>query len=253
MTRSRLDPFRLALVLATLGTVFVHTWTSGQVKTLLHPMLQPFVLGTGLILLAAAALHLALGPESFGVPPRIFWKNAVRDLCVVVAVAGAVALAPHSFSSLALVNRTGTDPAAALRGKTAAPDTLWQSSTGPDGAIKLETADLFMAVQTPAVLAELDGRKVRFIGQFVTSPESASAGAGDFKIVRFLMFCCAADAQPVAVAVHSSQPLPPLAPMAWAEVTGVVHFPEVSPGKREPVLTLDTVKAIPEPSDKYLY
>lgn len=247
MTLARLHHLGVGLALGTLGTVFLHTTASGQVKTLLHPMLQPLVLGAGLCLLAAAALHFLLAPPAFApMPAPLFAKNAARDAVVVAALIVGVACAPRSFSSLALANRTSVDPTAMLRGKAAAADApAWQKDAG--GTIHLEAVDLLMAAEKPETIAEMEGQHVRFIGQYVP------VDGERFKMTRFLMFCCAADAQPINVRVNAEHGLTPLPAMAWAEVTGTVHYREEIPGKKLPEITLDALKTIPEPSDKFLY
>ncbi len=242
----RLESLRTALVLATLGAVLLHTWVSGQVETLLHPLLRPLVLGGGIVLLGAAALAVALAPEHEAPQSALRrWRRGLRDAAVALAVIGAVAAAPSSFSALALSNRTSTDPAALRRQAPAGDDAAAAWKPGADGAIRLETVDLLMAADAPDTVAQLEGQRVRFLGQF--SPDGGDA----FKIVRFLMYCCAADAQPVSVQVDGA---PPAADkMAWVEVTGRVRFVETVPGKHQPRVTLEKVEAIPAPSSKFLY
>ena len=244
----RLQPLVEALALGTLGATLLHTVVSGQVKTLLHPMLQPLVAGGGVALLLAAVLHASLasplGWSGAGVG-RIGWKIA-RDFLVALAVAGAVAVAPGSFSSLALANRVA-DPSAVL--KKVENDQAPPLQTDASGALKVETVDLLMAAEHPDTIQQMDGHRVRFIGQYLPGD------AGNLKIVRFLMFCCAADAQPVSVGIKTPATLiiPSIDKMGWAEVAGTVHFPEDVPGKRLPVVTAEEIKPIPEPSDKYIY
>lgn len=237
---------RTALVLATLGAVLLHTWLSGQVQTLLHPLLRPLVAGGGLVLLATAVLVVALAPESEPPQPASRrWRRTARDLAVAVAVIGAVASAPTSFSALALANRAPTDPAALKRKAPANDDAAAAWKPGPDGAIRLETVDLLMAADSPDTVAQLDGQRVRFLGQF--SPGDADG----FKVVRFLMFCCAADAQPVSVRVEGT---PPAAEkMAWVQVVGRVRFVETVPGKHEPRVVVEKAEAVPAPSSQFLY
>ena len=244
----RLQPLVEALALGTLGATLLHTVVSGQVKTLLHPMLQPLVAGGGVALLLAAVLHASLasplGWSGAGVG-RIGWKIA-RDFLVALAVAGAVAVAPGSFSSLALANRVA-DPSAVL--KKVENDQAPPLQTDASGALKVETVDLLMAAEHPDTIQQMDGHRVRFIGQYLPGD------GGNLKIVRFLMFCCAADAQPVSVGIKTPATLiiPSIDKMGWAEVAGTVHFPEDVPGKRLPVVTAEEIKPIPEPSDKYIY
>ena len=246
----------LVIALATIGTAFLHAYVSGQVATLLHPLLHPLVAGTGALLLLAAALFLLL-PDT----DRPRWKSG-RDLTLALVLLFALAAAPGSFSSLALANRTVADPSALLKGKGAAEEDAAAYAWKPDGAgvIPLELTDLFMAVGLPKSMAALDGKKVRLIGQY--DPPAQSERGGRFHLVRFLMFCCAADAQPVALAVTGTPPAD-LPGMGWTQAVGTVHFEAKaktgagtqapSSDQREPVLTLESVKAIPEPKDKFLY
>jgi uncharacterized repeat protein (TIGR03943 family) len=238
---------RTALVLATLGAILCHTWLSGQVQTLLHPMLRPLVLGGGIVLLGAAFLVIALAPEREPLLPAAAprrWRRAARDVAVALTAAIAVAAAPQSFSALALANRVATTDPTALR-KKESDDAAAAWKPGADGMVRLETVDLLMAADAPDTVQQLDGQRVRFLGQF--SPDDSNG----FKIVRFLMFCCAADAQPVSVQVDGAPPA--VEKMGWVQVIGRVHFPETVPGKRQPRVTLEKVEAIPAPSDKFLY
>jgi uncharacterized repeat protein (TIGR03943 family) len=249
MTLARLHHLGVALALGTLGTAFLHASASGQVKTLLHPLLQPLVLAAGIVLLAAAVLHCLLTPASLPpLPGAIFARQAARNGLAVLALLIGLAAAPHSFSSLALANRTVADPAVLLKGKGLdAQAPAWRKDSS--GAIKLEAVDLLMAAEHPETIREIEGQRVRFIGQFV--PDSADR----FKLTRFLMYCCAADAQPIRVRVDAGNApgFAPLASMAWAVATGTVHFREEIPGKRLPVVTLEKIESIPEPANKFLY
>ncbi len=252
----------LVLALATMGTAFLHAYVSCQVTTLLHPLLHPLVAGTGVLLLLAAALFLLL-PDT----ERPRWKSG-RDLTLAFVLLFALAAAPGSFSSLALANRTVADPSALLKGKGAAEEDAATYAWKPDGAgvIPLEVTDLFMAIGLPKSMAALDGKKVRVIGQYDPSAQAQAEGSNRFHLVRFLMFCCAADAQPVALAVEGTPPAD-LPGMGWAQAVGTVHFEAMAKAKaktgtgtqspaadqQEPVLTLESVKAIPEPKDKFLY
>ena len=236
----------LPLALATLGTALLHAYFTGQVKTLLHPMLHPLVCGSGFVLLFAAFAFVA-----FPSGDRSLWKSG-RDLLLALTFLVALAAAPDSFSSLALANRANADPTAILRGKSAsdAAETEAAYAWKPDnnGVIPLEVTDLFMAVGLPKSMEALEGKKVRLLGQ--TAPDKDNKEG--FRLVRFLMFCCAADAQPVALAVEGARPAG-LADMGWAEAVGTVHFRNVAPDKQEPTITLESAKAIPEPKDKFLY
>ena len=92
-----------------------------------------------------------------------------------------------------------------------------------------------------------DGRSVRITG-FVALDKSGAP-----YLVRMALNCCAADAQPVKVALTGKIP-PVLQPDAWLQVTGtytarVTHDP-VNNGPI-PYLKVTEAKPIPVPSDPY--
>ncbi|HEY8965292.1 MAG TPA: hypothetical protein VIM58_02540, partial [Candidatus Methylacidiphilales bacterium] len=180
----------LPLALGALGTALLHArfGPQAQVKSLLHPLLHPLVAGAGFLLVAAAFVFLLFPPER----PRAGWKLG-RDAALALAVLLVLAAAPDSFSSLALANRASADPSALLKGKADAAAEAYVWKPDATGVIPLEVTDLFMAVGLPQSVAALEGKKVRLLGQ------ADKAEDGAFHLVRFLMFCCAADAQPLAL------------------------------------------------------
>jgi putative membrane protein len=75
---------------------------------------------------------------------------------------------------------------------------------------------------------------------------------GPFQLVRFVMVCCAADVQPVAVLVQYPNTSPDFELMSWVRVIGKVRFETVG-DHREPVVDASKVTSIPQPADQYLY
>jgi len=119
-------------------------------------------------------------------------------------------------------------------------------NAGPGGrAVALEVVDLLIAAQKPAAMKELSGKRVEFTGQILP------AEGHNFRLLRLLVLCCAADAQPLAVRVetHDGKSLPS---MAWAKVTGKVAFVKKGHGS-VPVVTAEEVSLIKKPNEPYLY
>lgn len=99
--------------------------------------------------------------------------------------------------------------------------------------------------------ASLRGVRVRLVG-FVAAGHARAPGS--FVLVRFAMFCCAADAVPMRVLVLGAGAAP--APDSWVEVVGVWRpAPPQPPGRFNPAMTpvLDsmTVRSTEEPADPY--
>jgi uncharacterized repeat protein (TIGR03943 family) len=93
---------------------------------------------------------------------------------------------------------------------------------------------------------QLEGATVRMTG-FVTP---AAPGEEGFRLTRFLLLCCAADATPMSVAVHGSPPPYPLTDTRL-EIEGQWR---PDPSGREPdapVVDVHSLREIPPPLDPY--
>ncbi len=93
----------------------------------------------------------------------------------------------------------------------------------------------------------LRGRSIRVTG-FV-----AMSGSGDPYLVRMGLNCCAADAQPVKIALTGELP-PVLRPDTWLEVTGGYtprRTKDPVNGRPVPYLEVTRAEPVPAPSDPY--
>jgi uncharacterized repeat protein (TIGR03943 family) len=123
----------------------------------------------------------------------------------------------------------------------AGPPRPW-NGVSTDQVVALSVWDLVQAAQDPDSKKELDGRRVEVIGQYV--PESS----GQFQILRAMMLCCAADAQPIRAAVRGASPS--VTKGDWIQVTGTI---ELVPPEQTLRIVSEKTEAIPAPSDLYLY
>lgn len=109
--------------------------------------------------------------------------------------------------------------------------------------LTLTTLDLLMANDDDEQeKKQIASHTIQVIGQYV--PDSGD----QFQLMRTVMVCCAADAQPAAIWVHA--PPPNARQGEWLEVTGKVTF--VKQGE-VPFIQADEVQKIPAPSDEYIY
>jgi len=117
---------------------------------------------------------------------------------------------------------------------------------GGDGkCLAVEVVDLLIAAQQPAFYNALNGKRVELTGQVLGSDRGA------FRLLRLLVLCCAADAQPLAVRVENHTGPNPT-PMAWVKVTGKVSF--LKKGKAVvPVIAAENVAAVAQPEEPFLY
>ena len=220
--------------------------------------------------------HSHYGDETHG---RLTAANVMSFLVLCVPIALAAIISPDSFGETFLRNRGTIESAQLLPGSEAksadastgpasAEPTLPTSDENPgestatdyqnpalrpdkEGSIHAEVIDLLYACEDPSMRKDFDGKQVAMIGQ-VAHRNKAQHERGPFQLVRFVMVCCAADVQPVAVMVQYPKTSPDLELMSWVKVIGKVRFQTLD-GHLEPVVDALKVTPIPQPAHQYLY
>ncbi|MEU5309475.1 TIGR03943 family protein [Streptomyces sp. NPDC021562] len=227
-----------AAVLFLVGAALLHAGMTNLYLRYVKAGLQPLILAAGAVLIVAALAtawyewraraRTTPTQDHAHREPRISWLLVLPLLALIL-------VAPPALGSYSAV-RAGT--------------ALQQ----PYGYMKLPKSDpIPLNLVDYAGRAVYDhgrsfgGRSVRFAG-FVALDKSGAP-----YLVRMALNCCAADAQPVKVALTGKIP-PVLQPDAWLQVTGtytarVTHDP-VNNGPI-PYLKVTQAKPIPVPSDPY--
>jgi len=163
---------------------------------------------------------------------------------------GPAAASTTDASEPPLPTKSGApDPqAAAATPATDAADQYLPKSK--DGNIEVQVIDLLYAAQDSSMRTDFDGKTVETIGQLMPD-DSHNASGNRFKLMRMFMYCCAADAKPIATMVEA--PAPPTAgEMSWVKVVGKVTFP-VEGGRTIPVLVASKVEPVDPPAETMLY
>ena len=114
----------------------------------------------------------------------------------------------------------------------------------PNAPVPVEVTDLITVSQKPDQYRAFEGREVRAIGFRVMQPDSPT------KLVRGLMWCCAADIQPVSVDL-SGKTDGTWKDTDWLQVTGKAHFPSKD-GHVVPTIDVESIQTTPEPDEPYL-
>ena len=163
----------------------------------------------------------------------------------------AAAVAAGNPAEPPLPTKNGSQPAA----QAATPATA-QSAVdnylpkSKDGNIEVQVIDLLYAAQDSSMKADFEGKTVETIGQLMPD-DTNNAGGNRFKLMRMFMYCCAADAKPIAALVEA--PEKPAAPeMSWVRVVGKVDFP-IEGGRTIPVLKATKVTQTVPPEETMLY
>ncbi|MCE0522384.1 MAG: TIGR03943 family protein [Methylacidiphilales bacterium] len=252
MIARQISFFAPAAVMSAWATVMLHTIASGHANRLLIPLLRNFVLTAAILLLVLSALYLLLyqpDPETAPVlAPRGRLRQLGRWLVLLLPVVAASILSPSALSSttagLRGLDSTAGVPAMPSWNAESQENAKKALEADPNQPVPIEVTDLITLSQSPAQIKAFDGRKVRTVGLFVAKPGSAP------KLVRWIMWCCAADAIPASVELGGN-PSGTWSDTQYLEVVGTAHFPSTL-GHVVPRIDVESITPTQEPDEPYL-
>jgi uncharacterized repeat protein (TIGR03943 family) len=233
----RLDVGRMLrlIVLTAWAVFFVYLAVSGEMARYLGPRTYWVVFFGATVLVAVAIGHVAVPPSASRGVPSV--RESMATLALLVPLM-AVWIVPNAdLGALAAANR------GQLGGATSASSLI----PTPDGG-ELSFIDIHFANESDsyAVGAGASSGVAVDLTGFVSEPFE---GSGDtFRLSRFYVSCCAADAIPYSVAVRTSEPGRQFAEDAWLRVTGTLE--RTNDGF---LVAAEHIRPVEEPDDPYLY
>jgi putative membrane protein len=240
--------FAPAAVMSAWAVVMLHVIASGHINRYLSPMFHKYVLAAGLVLLALSALHLLLyQPDPNPSPATRRLRQLGRWLILLVPVVAASILSPPTLS-MSTMDRRADDSTLGAIPMPSLSSAIQQNvndalAADPNQPVPTEVTDLITLGNSPAQVEKFAGRKVRVIGLFEND-------AGTLKLVRCIMWCCAADMKPVSIHL-GGKTSGDWKNDEWVEVTGSAQFPSTL-GHVVPEIDVDGIKATQEPDEPYL-
>lgn len=261
-------------VLATWATVLCYLSFSGRLSSYLHPTFQPLATACGIALGILAILVLFSPREVMAGAgcepgaPRSTISTLAFAFVLVIPLLVTLAFSKGEFSASTVLNRGYVESLENVVAPVVEPaaESVPRDETvvgaplpGENGEVDYglveempppEIIDLLYAAQLPEMRDGLEGEEFEFIGQYMPLTDGPSQG-NRFRLVRMMVVCCAADAQPVAVTVEANQS-PKFAEMSWIKVRGIPSFPMVD-GQTRPLLKATSVEKTDPPEDVFLY
>ncbi|MBB4713615.1 putative repeat protein (TIGR03943 family) [Streptomyces luteogriseus] len=222
-------------LLFLLGATLLHAGTTDLYLRYVKEGLRPLVLLAGAVLIVTAAATLwydrrcAPAHDDHHREPRISWLLTLPVLALIL-------VAPPALGSYSAAH-TGT------------------ALTKPFGFPALPTGDapLHLAVADYAGRAIYDdGRALRDRELKITGFVTLDREGAPY-LVRMGLNCCAADAQPVKIALTGNAP-PVLRPDTWLEITGTYTPRRTKDPVNDgpiPYLKVTTARPVPTPHDPY--
>jgi uncharacterized repeat protein (TIGR03943 family) len=219
------------------GVYLLHAFASGSLYFYIHPLYMLPTVGAAVVLLVLALLaasgrrHASEAPEA---PSRL------AGLVLALPVALGVLLPPQPLSPLTAAQR-GLD-ATSLGPVEGLPDFALSRPT-ESYTIK----DWVKALQADPEPGRHAGKRVRvtgFVYRDVRLPPNR------FLVARFVLKCCAVDAQPVGLPVRTRATAPEQG--TWVTVEGAWEVDSVG-DRRQPLIAASAVTPAARPSQPYLY
>ncbi len=212
------------------GAYLVQAYARGVLYVYIHPI---YVVPAA----ASGALLLVLG--------LLGWRGERTG--PVAAMLLALPLA----AGLLLPARPLGVAAVEQRGVNAAP--VGRLDEGPEFRLDVDPAtytikDWVKAFQTDPEPTAHAGKPVRVVGMVY---QDARLPAGTFLVARFVVQCCAVDAQPIGLLVRTSEAAA-LEAGRWVAVEGTMEVGDVE-GRRRAVVTATAISPTGRPDQPYLY
>ena len=246
----QLSFFAPAAVMSAWATVMLHTIASGHINRLLTPIFRNYVLVAAVVLVALSALYLLLYQPVENTAPALAKTGQLRQLgrwlVLLIPVVAASVLLPTTMSPSTIYNRIpgpGTTPMPSP-GDTTHYNVQEELSADPNQPVPVEVTDLIAISHSADQIKAFEGRKVRTVGLFLNQSGSSP------KLVRLIMWCCAADSVPVSVELTGNT-TGKWDQTQWLEVVGTATFPSTL-GTVIPRIEVDTIKPTQEPDEPYL-
>jgi len=242
--------FAPAAVMSAWATVMLHTIATGQINRLLSPLFRNYVLVAAVLLIALSALYLLLYQPSETIAPALAPTGRLRQfgrwLVLLLPLVAASILSPSALSSTTLNNRSSTAGVAAMPSWNQVSELKAKEvlDTDPNQPAPVEVTDLITISRNPAQVQAFEGRKVHVIGLYAAQP------GNPVKLVRWIMWCCAADAQPATVELTGNTS-GNWKDTQWVEVIGTARFPSTL-GHIVPQIEVESITPTQEPDEPYL-
>ena len=259
MSSDRLVARWQGLALSLVGVVAT-VWLgfTGQLGLYIHPRYYVFTL-----IMAAIAVVLIVGAfavtpggddghgqEHDGPPSRIggprFWMLAGSTASVLVVAAAVTALLvvpPATLTSSTVEQRSINNSSATLSNASS-------SASTSDDTSNYTVKNWSLLMRQGVGLEYFDGRAATISG-FVTP--DADDPDNVFFVARFVVTCCAVDAQPVGVAVYEPGWRSSYSVDSWVSVDGAFGADPSVLSTATIVMQPDQITAIPQPDSPYVY
>ena len=237
---------------ALIGIAVVATiWLAfgNQLVLYIHPRYIVFtmIMGALALVLVVASLLVRTHPEDEPEPGR---RGKVLS-SVGLGVAGLIAIAMVVIPPATLTSATASQRdinSASFGAETQSVDAAADASAA--SFAKFTVVDWASLLRQTSDLSFYAGKPVDVVGFITADPDDP---ANMFYVSRFVVTCCAVDAQPTGIPVYLENWQQSYAVDQWVRATGEFGTNPSTASKQSVVLSPDAVTGVEQPSEPYLY
>jgi uncharacterized repeat protein (TIGR03943 family) len=226
---------------------------TGQLGLYINPRYYVFTLIMAVIafVLTIGALLMIPGPDDdehehdrpYGHPLLAFGGSLTALVIVVAAAVALLVVPPSALTSAAVEQRSLNSSSNTLAKAGPPPSTTDDTST-------YSVKDWAALIRQGASADELTGRTATLTGFVTPDPDDPD---NVFYVARFVVTCCAVDAQPVGVPVYSPGWSSSHAVDSWVTVTGEFEENPSVLSTATTVVRPDSLTAVDQPAEPYVY
>jgi uncharacterized repeat protein (TIGR03943 family) len=231
----------LLVMMGAVATVWLAA--TGKLSLYIHPRYIAFSVGAGLAGLAVSAWSLQTK-----IPTAA--RHSISSLAVLVMAAGSLLIVKPSVLSSSVANQRGLNISTASSEQPRLPNPRIVQLFANNDFNQLSIKEWATLLDQTSDIGFFAGKQATVTG-FIT-PDQSDAG-NVFFVSRFVIRCCAVDAQPVGVPVYLPDWQKKLKPDDWVTLSGTFDNNPSAKSTHRIVITPDKVTSIPQPKDAYVY
>lgn len=239
---------RIGLILVAVALVCT-LWLAlaGKLTLYIHPRYIVFTVLMAVVALVLTIVAAAAPRHSHEARPRRLGVAAGAGVLVAAAVAAGMLVVPPATLTTATADQREINSSTVGANAQSVESANAQSGEAFARFTVVDWASLLRQTSDPAFYA---GKSVDVVG-FVT--RSADDPQNLYYVSRFIVTCCAVDAQPVGVAVYQPDWESTFDEGDWVHLEGEFTISPSTQGGPPIVLLADNAEAVEEPVEPYLF
>ena len=220
---------------------------AGKLTLYIHPRYLVFTVLMAFVALVLIAAAFTAPRHTDPARRRRVGLASIAGVVVAAAVAGGMLVLPPATLTTATADQRALNSTTIGAEAQSVESASTQSGAAFARFTVVDWASLLRQTSDPAFYS---GKSVDVVG-FITGSDDDPQNI--YYVSRFIITCCAVDAQPVGVAVYQPGWSAALAEGDWVHLEGEFAASPSTAGGPSIVLRPDTTESVEEPSEPYLY